>query len=195
MHRNNKNPTPEPLNDAGAFQNGRRSNDEEIGGHRRQRLELAVRHILQNRNAAVLRFVAAGLQRSDCRDRRMGAGHGAPDRRREPRNLDPVGRHDLDLHALRVRELGARAAELVVGVVFVAAVTLLVAFVGFSLSLLPPFCSVLCQEKEKKQNRYKERKIEIEMRLTLEWKKERKCEKLRGILERGNFEVIVVDST
>ena len=33
------------------------------------------------------------------------------------------------------------------------------------------------------------------MRLTLEWKKERKCEKLRGILERGNFEVIVVDST
>lgn len=160
MHRNNKNPTPEPLNDAGAFQNGRRSNDEEIGGHRRQRLELAVRHILQNRNAAVLRFVAAGLQRSDCRDRRMGAGHGAPDRRREPRNLDPVGRHDLDLHALRVRELGARAAELVVGVivvglvvivgVVVVAVTLLVAFVGFSLSLLPPFCSVLCQEKEKK---------------------------------------------
>jgi len=164
MHRNNKNPTPEPLNHAGAFRNWRWSNDEAraaaeaIGGHRRQHLELAVRHILQNRNVVVMWFVVADLQRCDCHDHRVGAGHLAPDRRREPRNLDPLGRHDLDIHAPRVRDLGARAAELVVGVivvglvvivgVVVVAVTLLVAFVGFSLPPLPPFCSVLCQKKK-----------------------------------------------
>jgi len=102
----------------------------------------------------------AGLQSHNRRDRRVRAGNGAPDRRREARNLEPVARDDLDLESRVGVGRRVRAAELVVGVVVVAVVVgivvvvvLVVAvgvwFVGLSLALLPPFGSVVCEKVKK----------------------------------------------
>lgn len=105
----------------------------------------------------MLRVPPAGLQSPNCRNRRVRAGNGAPDHRREARNLEPVARDDLDLDSRVGIGRRVRAAELVVGVIVVAVVVgivvvvvfvvaLGVAFVGFSLALLPPFGSVVCEK-------------------------------------------------
>ena len=186
MHWHHKNPIPKSLKNTGAFQNWRRRNDTAriapvsavliqcgaIRGHTRQRLKLPVGHILQNRHILLLlqltvpvAGLVGSLQRHNRGDRRVGAGHGALDRRRELRNLDAVAGNGLDLDRI-CRGLGVRAAGLVVGIVVaveavfllvilfvfvVVAMVLVVALadLGLSLALPPPFGSVFLQKKER----------------------------------------------